>query len=200
MNKLFYVLQESPIWDETTYKRSYYKFLIFLGIYLIFNILSSFLSYDTGNKAFNIENSNKEIQKYLIYISLFPYNSIFSMILIYLIGMILVCSKKISLWFIAEEKRDFERIISIEFLSFIHILNLMTGINIFILFYPTPEVGSTYLVYIALLIGMSSYFTILYIKKNIYYSMKYLNQNIGRSLVTFFFPLICIYYILKGVL
>ena len=31
-------------------------------------------------------------------------------------------------------------------------------------------------------------------------AMNYLNQNIGRSLVTFFFPLICIYYILKGVL
>ncbi|PJZ48499.1 hypothetical protein [Leptospira saintgironsiae] len=184
------ILKETP---KEFFKGVFRVFLLFLGTYVVFNLLVSLT-----NAAYLLEYGDRMKELYdqgkvsftLYLMNSFP-NSIFMLAVLFLIFQFYFASfSYLALWVLGEEGRSYRRILGIAFSTSLYVL--LAFYPILILFNVTPNSFKKDPFSMVLFLSLNGifFFGAIILESVFYVRMcrRVFGQNLGRALITWFLP------------
>ncbi|PJZ26545.1 hypothetical protein CH352_05105 [Leptospira hartskeerlii] len=184
------ILKETP---KEFFRGVFRAFLLFLGTYVVFNLLVSLT-----NAAYLVEYGNRMRELYdqgkvsftLYLMNSFP-NSIFMLAVLFLIFQFYFASLSyFALWVLGEGERSFRRILGIAFSTSLYVLLAFYPILVLFNIVPNSFKKDPFSMVLFLSLNGIFFFGSIIVQSVFYVRMcrKVFGQNLGRALITWFLP------------
>lgn len=168
------------------------EFIALIGIYFLFHLI---YTYSHESALIDIIPENSRLQKMVS----FPGASFISIILLFFFILFTCLNRKLCLWILGENRRDFSKIFTLEILSTSVIVVQLLLLLLFGLFAEIKGKMTILesIIYLIINIFIIVFFSFLYIKRNILYSYYYLGQDKRRAFLVLLIPITFMYIVMR---